>query len=326
MSRVGVRGICSRLARAAEAAPTAFLLLLSALLAVTTPGFSRPDNLISILVQVAVVGVVAQAVNQVILAGEIDVSTGSLLALCCFVYGKVAQSSDGLLWPLLATLGTGACLGALNGALVTLGRVSSIIATLGMQLVLRGVVLLWAANGVLSIPAPAREFGLGSIVGFPVPLVIFAISYLIFAVVARHTTWGRNVLAVGGNPRAARAIGLPVDAVRFRCFVAVGLSCGLASSIFAGQLGQMQPTVAKGFELQVIAAVVLGGTRITGGRGSAIAPVIGAALVGVVLNALTLNSVPVTFEQLVLGALILGAIVIDALRSKLMALRSWQSM
>jgi ribose/xylose/arabinose/galactoside ABC-type transport system permease subunit len=227
--------------------------------------------------------------------------------------------------PLLAALATGACVGAINGALATLGRVPSIITTLGMQLVLRGVVLLWAANGVLSIPQPARWLGLGSIAGMPVPLVIFAASYLVFAAVTRHTTWGRNVLAVGGNPRAARAIGLPVDAVRFRCFLASGLSCGLASSIFSGQIGEMQATVAKGFELQVIAAVVLGGTRITGGRGSAIAPVIGAALVGVVLNALTLNNVPVTFEQLVLGALILGAIVIDALRSKIMAPRSWQS-
>jgi ribose/xylose/arabinose/galactoside ABC-type transport system permease subunit len=299
-------------------------LLLAFLLALTTPRFSSLDNLVSILVQVAVVVVVAQAVNQVILAREIDVSTGGLLALCCFVYGNVGLSVGGLMLPLLAALATGAVVGAINGVLATSGRIPSIITTLGMQLVLRGAVLLWAANGVLSIPQPSRWFGLGSIVGVPVPLVILALAYFIFATLSRHTTWGRNVLAVGGNPRAALAIGLPIGWVRFRAFVGVGLACGLASAVFAGQLGQMQATVAKGFELQVIAAVVLGGTRITGGRGSPIAPIIGAALVGVVLNALTLNDVPVTFEELVLGALILSAIVVDALRSKVMAASSWR--
>src|SRR5262249_53562045 len=123
-----------------EAAPLIFLLLLSVALGVTTPGFATIDNVLSILAQVAVVGMVALAVNQVILAGEIDVSTGSILALCCFVFGEVAQSARGLVVPLSAALATGALAGGVNGALVTVGRVPSIITTLGVQLLLRGVV------------------------------------------------------------------------------------------------------------------------------------------------------------------------------------------
>jgi ribose/xylose/arabinose/galactoside ABC-type transport system permease subunit len=119
---------------------------------------------------------------------------------------------------------------------------------------------------------------------------------------------------VGSNRRAADAVGLRAGFVKFRCFVAVGLGCGLAGAVFAGQIGEIQATAATGFELQAIAAVVLGGTSITGGRGSTFAPVFGALLVGVILNALTLNSVPGTFEQLVLGTLILAAISIDAVR------------
>ena len=216
--------------------------------------------------------------------------------------------------PLLAALAVGLAVGALNGAVVTLGRVPSIIATLGMLLALRGVVLLIGANGVLLVPPGARAFGLGSLAGLRAPIVSLVLVFALFDLVNRHTEWGRDVLAVGSNRRAADAVGLRAGLVKFRCFLATGLGCGLASAIFAGQIGEIQATAASGFELQCIAAVVLGGTSITGGRGSTLAPVIGAVLVGVILNALTLNSVPGTFEQLVLGLLILLAISVDALR------------
>lgn len=303
-----------RLAHSPEAAPLAFVVLVGLILAFTTPGFAAVENLTAIAIQVSVVGIVALAVNQVVLAGEIDVSTGSLLALCCFVYGHVVNSEESIALALAAALLTGGTIGLINGLLVTRAAVPSIITTLGTQLLLRGSVLLWAANGVLRIPAPARLFGLGTIIKLPAPLVILALTYGLFALISRHTSWGRDVLAIGSNPRAARTVGLRVRTVRLECFIASGLACGLASAVFFGQIGQMQATVATGFELQVIAAVVLGGTRITGGRGSASAPLIGAVLVGLILNALTLNNVPATFEQFVLGALILAAIAIDALR------------
>jgi ribose/xylose/arabinose/galactoside ABC-type transport system permease subunit len=314
----GIRANRARWLSAPQFAPLAFLLSVSLLLAFNTPGFATSGNLMSILSQVAVVGIVAQAVNQVILAREIDVSTGGLLALCCFVYGKSAESVGGTAVPVITTLATGAAFGGINGLLVTLGRVPSIMTTLGTQLVARGAVLLWAANGVLSVPTQARRFGLAAVAGIPAPILLLAGTFALFAVISRHTTWGRDVLAVGGNPRAARAIGLPINSIIFKCFLASGAACGLAAAVLAGQLGQMQATVASGFELQVIAAVVLGGTRITGGRGSAVAPVVGASLVGVVLNGLTLNNVPVTLEELALGALILAAILMEALRSKLL--------
>jgi len=307
----------TRLAHAPEAASLTFLVLLSLALSITTPGFLTIENLTAIAIQIAVVGIVALAVNQVILGGEIDVSTGSMLAVCCFVYGNVAQWQASPALALLAALLVGGALGSINGVLVTVVRVPSIIATLGMQLLLRGVVLLWAANGVLSIPADFRVLGLGKIAHLPIAILILMLTYGVFALASRHTNWGREIVAIGSNPRAARVVGLHVDAARLRAFVASGLACGLASTVFFGQVGQMQATVANGFELQVIAAIVLGGTRITGGRGSALGPVIGAVLVGLILNALTLNSVPVTVEQFVLGALILAAIAFDALRLRI---------
>ena len=125
-----------------------------------------------------------------------------------------------------------------------------------------------------------------------------------------------NLVAVGGNPRAAQDIGLPVHRTRFLCFVATGLTCGLASAIYFGQIGQLQATAATGFELRVITAVVLGETSIMGGAGSNLAPLIGAFLVGTILNVMTLNRVPATFELLSLGSLILFAVLIEGMRTR----------
>ena len=308
----------SRAIKRPESPPLAFLVIMAILLGLTTHGFLAGSNLLSIVSQVSVVGIVSLALNQVILSGEIDVSVGSLLAACAFTFATTAHVTTGLFLPLLASVVVGGAVGMLNGAIVTVGRVPSIIATLGMLLALRGVVLLLGANGILLVPNTARSLGLGTVLGVPAAIIFLVLVFAVFDIANRHTEWGRDILAVGSNRRAADAVGLRAGFVKFRCFVAVGLGCGLAGGIFAGQIGEIQATAATGFELQAIAAVVLGGTSITGGRGSTLAPVIGALLVGVILNALTLNSVPGTFEQLVLGTLILAAISIDAVRFRVL--------
>jgi ribose/xylose/arabinose/galactoside ABC-type transport system permease subunit len=306
-----------RFASRSEAAPLAFLVLFAIGAAITTPAFTETANLLSIVAQVAVIGIVALAVNTVILTGEIDVSTGSLLAACSLVFGLVANSYGGVLVPLLAACALGLFVGFVNGCLVTLFRVPSIIVTLGMLMIIRGIVLSLAKAGTVILPQESRELGLGDVLGLPTPVVILAVATLLFLLVIGNTALGRNVLAVGGNERAARLVGLPTRSVKLSCFVATGLCCAIASAIFFGQIGQLQAQAANGFELKVIAAVVLGGTSILGGRGSVFAPILGAILVGAILNALTLNSVPETYEQLILGSLILIAIVFDALRYRL---------
>lgn len=305
-----------------EMAPLAFLVLLSAVLAVTTPSFMAVDNLISIVAQVAVVGTVALACNTVILAGEIDVSTGSLLATCSLTFGVFANMTGGVLWPALGAMALGAAVGCFNGLLVTVGRIPSIIATLGTLLMLRGILLVKAAVGVIALPTESRTLGLGFLFDLPVPVLILLAVYVLAELFMRNTTVGRDVLAIGSNGRAARFIGLPINRVKLLCFTLTGLSCGIASGVFFGQIGQLQATAATGFELRVIAAVVLGGTSITGGRGSVVAPVLGAVLVGVILNALTLNAVPETYEQFILGLLILIAISLDAIRHRIAARRA----
>ncbi len=296
-----------------------FLALLLIGFSVSTERFLSIGNLESILTSVAVLGIIAMAVNQVVLAGEIDISTGSMMGLCAMVAGIVATNYGGLLLPLLAAVVVGALAGALNGLLVTVGRVPAIIVTLGMLYALRGVILLiTGGQWVSGIPSETRLMGLGTVFGVSVPLIILLALFGVLSLVSRNTIWGRNVYAVGGNRRAARLFGLPVDRTRFLTFVLVGVCVGVAAMVFIGRTGGVQTNAGSGLELQVIAAVVIGGTSIAGGRGSTLAALTGAVLIGTILNGMILIGVPGIWQSGVLGALILLAITGDVLRRRVL--------
>jgi ribose/xylose/arabinose/galactoside ABC-type transport system permease subunit len=299
-----------------EAPSLAFLIVVLLLIPTFTPGFFTVANFQSILEQAVIISIVALAVNQVVLSGEIDVSIGSLLAVCAFAYGNAALVFGGAWLPLALALLVGGTVGTCNGFLSTYARVPSIITTLGMLFILRGGVLLAAGAQVLNLPPESRIFGQGHHLGIPVSIIIALVVFVAMEGISRSTVWGRNTVAVGGNIDAARTLGLPIRKTRLFAFILSGLFCGLSAAVFLGQIGQLQATAATGFELKVIAAVVLGGTSIQGGRGSNASPVIGALLVGVILNAMTLNRIPGTFELLVLGTLILGAVSFEGLRRR----------
>lgn len=304
---------------ALPAAPSAiFLVIAVCVIGAFTDGFLTIGNFRSILEQTVLISVVALAVNQVILAGEIDVSTGSLLAVCAFVYGNVADAAGGAWLALAAALAAGGLIGTFNGVVSTFARVPSIITTLGMLFILRGGVLLAGGAQVLNMRPEARIFGQGFLFGVPVAIVLAILVFLAMEIASRHTAWGRDAIAIGGNESAARTLGLPIRRTKIVAFILSGAACGLAAAIFLGQIGQLQATAATGFELKVIAAVVLGGTSIRGGRGSNVSPIVGAVLVGIILNAMTLNRVPGTYELLVLGSLILGAVSFEGVRQRLL--------
>src|SRR5215210_4698771 len=307
-----------RYLRRPEAPALAFLVLLVVVFSVLSGKFLSVTNLEAILTSVAVLGVIALAVNQVVLCGEIDISTGSMLGLCAVAGGAAAQSIGGFVLPLLAAVAVGALCGAINGTLVTLGRIPSIIVTLGMLYALRGVILLvTGGTWITALPNDSRVLGMGNLFGLSVPVLILFGLLLVMEVVGRHSTWGRNVYAVGGNRRAARFAGLPTDRVRFLAFVLVGVFVGVASMIYMGRAGSVQTNTGTGLELQVVAAVVIGGTSISGGRGSSLAALTGAVLIGVILNGLVLLGVPGIWQDAVLGGLILLAITTDVLRRRL---------
>ena len=311
-------GALRRFLRRPEAPALAFLAALVVAFTVASDKFLTPSNLESILASVAVLGVIALAVNAVVLAGEIDISTGSMLGLCAVAAGAVSVSVGGLILPLLAGVAVGAVCGAINGLLVTLGRIPSIIVTLGMLYALRGVILLvTGGTWITGIPEETRVLGTGKVLGVGLPVIILIVLFVVMELVGRNSTWGRDVFAVGGNRRAARFAGLPIDRVRFLAFALVGVFVGIASVIYMGRAGSVQTNAGVGLELQVVAAVVIGGTSISGGRGSALAALTGAVLIGVILNGLILLGVPGIWQDAVLGGLILLAVATDVLRRRL---------
>lgn len=302
-----------------EAPALIFLAVLLLVFSLSSDKFLSGSNLESIVISVAVLGTIALAVNQVILAGEIDISTGSMMGLCAVAAGAVATSTGGLILPLLTGVAVGALAGAVNGFLVTVGRIPSIIVTLGMLYALRGVILLvTGGTWITGIPPETRVLGTGSVFSIGVPVIVLLVLFVVMEVVSRHSTWGRNVFAVGGNRRAARLAGLPIDRTRFLAFVLVGVFVGIASMIYLGRAGSVQTNTGTGLELQVVAAVVIGGTSIAGGRGSTLAALTGAVIIGVILNGLILLGVPGIWQQAVLGALILLAVATDVLRRRLL--------
>jgi len=306
-----------------EAPALIFLGVLLVVFSLGSDKFLSASNLESIVISVAVLGTIALAVNQVVLAGEIDISTGSMMGLCAVAAGAVATSTGGLIVPLLTAVAVGALAGAVNGLLVTAGRIPSIIVTLGMLYALRGVILLvTGGTWITGIPAETRVLGTGSVLGIGVPVIVLLALFVVMEVVSRHSTWGRNVFAVGGNRRAARFAGLPIDRTRFLAFVLVGVFVGVASVIYLGRAGSVQTNTGTGLELQVVAAVVIGGTSIAGGRGSTLAALTGAVIIGVILNGLILLGVPGIWQQGVLGALILLAVATDVLRRRLLGDKS----
>lgn len=306
-----------------EAPALVFLAVLLVAFSLSSDKFLSGSNIESILVSVAVLGTIALAVNQVILCGEIDISTGSMMGLCAVAAGAVATSTGGLILPLLTGVAVGALAGAVNGLLLTLGRIPSIIVTLGMLYALRGVILLVTGGAwITGIPDETRVLGTGAFLGIEYPVFVLLILFVVMELVSRHSTWGRNVFAVGGNRRASRLAGLPTDRVRFLSFVLVGVFVGIASIIYLGRAGSVQTNTGTGLELQVVAAVVIGGTSISGGRGSTLAALTGAVLIGVILNGLILLGVPGIWQDAVLGALILLAVATDVLRRRLLGDKS----
>ncbi|SHF01703.1 monosaccharide ABC transporter membrane protein, CUT2 family [Seinonella peptonophila] len=297
--------------------PLIFVLILMVTLSLSTNTFLTLENIQAIFIQISVLGIVALAVNHVILSGEIDISVGSVIAICAFFYGYIATKFGGVLLPLLASLLIGALIGAINGLFVTKGRVPSFIVTLGTMNILRGIVLLTAGDLVINLPDDSRILGTKTFLGLNVSIFILIAAFLFIAFLNRHTTWGRDVMAVGGNKKAAEMIGLPVHRVVIGTFVLTGVCCGLAAVLFLSQIGQLQATAASGFELQVIASVVIGGTSIMGGKGSVYAPLIGAILIGTITNAMTILKVPGTYIDLALGAVILMAITTDFVRRRM---------
>lgn len=288
--------------------------------------FLTPRNIVNVLRQTSINGILAIGLTFVILARGIDLSVGSVVALAGVVAASFATTSTGAAvtggpYPVFVALGMGllvggAC-GAASGLVVARFSVPAFVATLGMLSAARGLTLLYADGR--PVPALTDEFrwiGTGDVLGVPMPVVLFAAVFAASWWTLSQTRFGRHVYAAGGNPHAATVSGINVSRIRFLVFVISGALAGLAGMILAARTGSALPQAGVAYELDAIAAVVIGGTSLAGGVGRVTGTVIGALLIGVVNNGLDLMGVESYYQLVIKGLLIVAAVMLDQTRSQ----------
>ena len=294
----------------------AALLIIGCVLVVLEPQFLTSSNLLNVGRQASVLIIVACGMTMVILSGNIDLSVGSAVALCAVV-GASLSTKMGLDAPatVIVMLALGAMTGAIKGGLVAWAGVNSFIVTLGMMTVLRGAALTFTGGYPISgVPDPVRYFGFGVVGGIPVPLIVAAATFLVTALLLSKTVLGRHVFAIGGNETSSHIAGVPVAATKFMVFVISGGFCGLAAVVLLGRLGAGLPTSAQGMELDAIAAVILGGASLFGGRGSVFGTLFGTLILACLQNGLNLMGVNSFVIQILSGAIIILAVLLDRFR------------
>jgi ribose transport system permease protein len=302
-----------RLARfLAQYGPLVGLLLLMAAMAATTPRFLSLGNLTNLARQVSINAIIAGGMTFVIVTGGIDLSVGSLVALAGCV-GMLAIDRTGWdLGGLLAALLVGAAAGAANGAAVAWGRMPPFLATLAGLVVFRGLALIsTGGTPVIRLEGGYRWLGQGFVLGVPVPVLLTAVVMVALHVLLTRTAFGAHVYAVGGNEEASRLSGVPVTWTRFWVYVLGGGLTGLAGMVLAARLSSAQPNTGEGFELDAIAAVVLGGTSLMGGRGTVWGAAVGAFVIGVLNNGFNLLAVDAYYQLVAKGLIIVAAVLVD---------------
>jgi len=294
----------------------AFVLLCVAL-ALASPVFATRENLFNVALQSSINALLAFGMTFVILTAGIDLSVGSLVAVAGAVGGGLMVG--GVAWPaaLLAGLVAGTLLGFANGVAVTAFRIPPFIATLAMLSIGRGLTQLYTGGRPFTGLDPTfNELGQGSVGPIPVPVLVMLVTVGISWLVLRHTVFGRNVYAVGSNPEAARLAGVRVTRVLLGVYTISGFLSALGGLVLTARLSSAQPTAGLGFELDAIAAVVVGGTSLAGGEGSILRTLIGALIIGVLNNGLNLLNVDPFIQPVVKGGVILIAVGLDRLKTR----------
>jgi ribose/xylose/arabinose/galactoside ABC-type transport system permease subunit len=274
------------------------------------------DNIVSILSNVAVVATISIGMTMVIVTGGIDVSIGSMLALCMLFSAKTMVAGGNLALALLAAVAVGLLVGTINGTIVAFGRIHPIIVTLGTLNIIRAVHIQILGPQWITPPPVAHDMALGTFLGLPIPWWLVMVLCLLFSRFLVRRPLGRHIYAMGGNPEAARLAGVNVRGVTILVYAMTGMLVGLAAVIQMGQSGTVQPNAGVGLELQVIAATVIGGASILGGKGTVVGAVLGALLVEAVHNALITIGNLGLIEGLVIGILILIAVGFDVIQNR----------
>ncbi|MFP3043720.1 ABC transporter permease [Treponema primitia] len=298
------------------------LIVMSIVFAIMSPAFISIPNILNILNQTAIWGIMALGMTFVIIAKGIDLSVGSVLAFSGLVAASLAQVPAQmrlyqnlpqlpLIIPILAGLFIGTLCGAVNGALIAFTKIPAFIATLGMMTVVRGFALIYSNARPVSNLVPAMNAIGSRVFGIPVPILIYLLMFIVSYILLNKTRFGKNTFAIGGNITAAEVSGVNVPKSLVLIYAYCGLLAGIAAIVFAGRVGSVHPGAADGYELTAIAATTIGGTSHSGGIGTIGGALIGALVLSVMRNGMTLLGFSPYSQKILEGVIIVGAVVID---------------
>jgi ribose/xylose/arabinose/galactoside ABC-type transport system permease subunit len=289
-------------------------LLICLLLSYFSSQFLTVSNWAIIITQVSINALLAFGVTFVIITGGIDLSVGSIVAVAGVVAAIIASNPDlPLIFPVLAGLLTGLAFGLVNGFIITQSKIAPFIVTLGMMTIGRGLALILSKGRPISNLSDSFNFiGGGDLWGVPFPIIILLVFFLISYVLLKKTVFGRYVYAIGGNEQAAFASGINVKKIKLLVYGICGLLAGLAGILLTARITTGQPNAGAGFELDAIAAAIIGGTSTKGGTGTIVGTLIGALMIGVINNGLDLLNVSSYYQQVIMGSIIIGAVLLDS--------------
>jgi len=297
----------------------ASLILLILIFSVASPNFFKTNNLVGILLATAVNGILAVGITFIIVTGGIDLSIGTVMTFGSVIAGVVVT-----MWQLpiplgvLAGIAAGALCGFVNGVSIAKLKVPPFIATLGMMMITKGLNLIFSGTKpVYFVDTPV--FGLIAsqpVLGIPMGVIIFFVSALVASFILSKTLLGRYTFAIGSNEEAARLSGINTDAWKIAVYSLGGAFAGIAGIVMASRLQSAQPALGAGYELDAIAAAVIGGTSLSGGEGTILGTVIGAFIITVLTNGLRILSVPQEWQMVVTGLIVIGAVYLDIVRRK----------
>lgn len=288
------------------------LLLLCIIISVITPRFLTFTNITNVLTQVSVNAIIAIGMTFVILTGGIDLSVGSILAITGAIGAAIAKSGANVFTAVIASLAIGGLIGLFNGLVVSKGKIQAFIVTLAGMTIFRGVTYVYT-NGtpVSGLDTSFTFLGNQKLIGIPLPVFFMIIMFIIAWYILSETRYGRYVYSLGGNEDSTRLSGINTSKIKTIVYVISGVTAALSGIIVTSRIGSASPNAGVGFELDAIAAVVLGGTSLSGGEGTVIGTIIGAMIIGVLNNGLNLMNVSPFYQSIVKGVVILLAVLID---------------
>ena len=287
-----------------------------AIVSLTVPNFLTERNMLGLLQSVVTIGIVACTMMFCLASRDFDLSVGSTVAFSGMIAVMASNATGSIILGLLAALVCGGFVGLVNGVVIARFRINALITTLATMQIVRGLALISSDGRAVGINDPGfYQLALSKFLGVPTPIWVMGLLFLAFGFLLNRTVFGKNTLAIGGNPEASRLAGVNVSRMRIWIFMLQGLVCGVAGVLLASRITSGQPNAATGLELSVISACVLGGVSLAGGRAAMAGVVVGVLIMGIAENVMNLLNIQAFYQYVVRGLILLLAVLLDNLRS-----------